>query len=168
MSISSIPNHAPSSTNERLTSTERTNSATLPESEAPGRADSDTSTAEKSVYVDLSPLARRMSSQGGGKNGAVDHADIDQSDLPSVVKDLLKRIRELKQQLRELQQQMQQVQSDASLSPEQRQTKLQQLQGQIQAVSAALSTANSALGKAVKQQNLSQGQLTEVTSFLAA
>lgn len=168
MSISNISNGAPPATGSPLKTSRPADGVVRPESEAFARADADAGTPDQGVYVDLSPLARRMSAQDSGKLGAAGHADIDESGLPSVVKDLLKRIRELKEQLRDLQQQMRQIQSDASLSPEQRQAQLQQLMGQIQAVSAALSTANSALGKALKQQTLSPDQLSQVASFLAS
>lgn len=168
MSVSSIQVGAQQSVNDRLkTAGQTAPTAAQSGQDEPSPQASGDDTREKSVYVDLSPVARMLSARADGKAGAASNADIDESDLPKTVKDILKRIRELKEKLQELQQQLRQVQADASLSPEQKQAKAQQLQAQIQSMSAALSSANSALGDALKQQNLSRDQLTQVASLLA-
>ncbi|HEY9102795.1 hypothetical protein [Chitinimonas sp.] len=143
----------------------------LPANEKQAEADkpvvtgSTTSSASKSIHVDLSPLARSLSGKGGiaGTGG---NDDIDKADLPQQIKDALKRIRQLKQELREAEEKLAKVQANNQLSEDEKKVQTEQLQAQIKSLHGALASANDALAKAVKQQKLSAEQTTSVATLM--
>lgn len=112
------------------------------------------------VVLHISPAGTRQA-RASQKN-----QDIDDSDLPDTIKDLLKMIRELKAQLQERTQTLQQLMADTSLSDEERSQQAQQLQAEVTALSGALATAMGQLTKAIKEANLSDTQASEVAKLL--
>jgi len=143
----------------------------LPANEKPAEAakpavtGTDTSSAKKSIHVDLSPLARSVSGKGGIA-GAGGNDDIDKADLPQQIKDALKRIRQLKQELREAEEKLAKVQANSQLSEDEKKVQTEQLRSQIKSLQGALASANDALAKAVKQQKLSTEQTTSVATLM--
>ncbi|MEO1818992.1 hypothetical protein [Pseudomonas sp.] len=115
----------------------------------------------ESVKVSLSERAERTQQSRSTE-------DIDDSDLPQLIKRLLKQIRELKQQIAELQQQMAELARQQGLTDEERATRLDALRTELTSLSSALTSAYSALAKAMKQQNLSDEQRTSVLQLMNA
>lgn len=135
----------------------------LPESQS-----QDKSTPQKSMHVDLSDVAQMILQPNRGARKSGDNQDIDDSSLPTAVKEALKRIRELKDQLEAVQREIAAVSSSSSKSPEQKNAQLQQLQAQSQTLSAALSAASGALGSLMKDQALPKEQIATVASLMSA
>ncbi|QLF92016.1 hypothetical protein HW090_01850 [Pseudomonas sp. ABC1] len=93
------------------------------------------------------------------------NADIDESDLPNGIKEILKMIRELKRQIAEKMAELQAAMADDSGTPEERQIRLGALQSSLATLQGALSTANANLIKAMKDSNLSSEQMTTAVSL---
>lgn len=115
--------------------------------------------ADVGVRVTLSELGLNRSQQAS-KND-----DIDKSDLPDTIKNILKTIRALRQQIAEQTAKLQAITVDESLSPESRAEQAQALQMQISTLSGALSTANASLIKATKEAGLSDEQMQSVATL---
>ena len=115
----------------------------------------------ESVKVSLSGRAERAQQSRNTQ-------DIDDSDLPQLIKQLLKQIRELKQQIAELQQQMAELARQQGLTDEERATRLDAMRTELTSLSSALTSAYSALAKAMKQQDLSDEQRTSVLQLMNA
>lgn len=113
-----------------------------------------------SLRVSLSELGKARSA------AAQKNRDIDESSLPDVVKDLLKRIRELKEQIEAKKAELKEVMSDQSLDPETKRMKIEALQGELASLQGALSSANATLLKAMREQDLSDQQMQEVSSLI--
>ncbi|OLU27493.1 hypothetical protein BVH03_14895 [Pseudomonas sp. PA15(2017)] len=93
--------------------------------------------------------------------------DIDESDLPMTIKELLKMIRELKMQLAQKMAELQAImQSDTD--DETRQASVQALQNQVSSISGALSSASAQLVKAMRDSGLSQQQSATVSSLMSS
>lgn len=114
-----------------------------------------TETPAKGVIVHLSAPSLMKSAQQDDKS------DIDESDLPDPVKNLLKHIRELKKQLAEKQRELQEIQADPQLSDEERAEKVQALQGEISALNSALITANHSLRELIKTTEMTDEQVSK-------
>lgn len=112
-------------------------------------------------HVDLSGTGRILSRSTQGKN-----ADIDNSDLPDIIKDALKRIREIRAELEKKLQELNAAMSDKSLSEDQRKARIQGLQSEVAALSAALMDASAALTKLVNDSEMSPEQAVAVGQFL--
>ena len=113
-----------------------------------------------SLRVSLSALGKARSA------AAQKNRDIDESSLPDVVKDLLKRVRELKAQIEAKKAELKEVMSDQSLDPEAKRIKIEALQGQLASLQGALSSANATLIKTLREQDLSDQQMQEVSSLI--
>ncbi len=113
------------------------------------------------VRIHISPAALEQA-QASNPN-----QDIEDSDLPDTIKDLLKMIRQIKAQLLERTQALQQLMADTSLSDEERQLQAQQLQGEITALNGALSAAMAQLVKTMKDAKLSDEQASQAAALLA-
>ena len=83
------------------------------------------------LRVSLSELGKSMSAKSD-KN-----EDIDNSDLPKAIKDLLKMIRELRAQIVEKQAQIEAIMSDQSLDAETRRQQLEGLQTELASLNSA-------------------------------
>lgn len=113
-----------------------------------------------SLRVSLSELGKAHSAT------AQKNRDIDESSLPDVVKDLLKRIREIKAQIEAKKAELKEVMSDQRLDPETKRMKIEALQGELASLQGALSSANATLLKAMREQDLSDQQMQEVSSLI--
>ncbi|SDG83614.1 hypothetical protein SAMN05216588_101128 [Pseudomonas flavescens] len=94
--------------------------------------------------------------------------DIDDSNLPDVVKQILKMIRQLKAQLAEKMAELQAMMTDQSLAPEARQAQAQALQTEVGSISSALSGANAQLAKVMREQGVSSEQGAAVAALMSA
>ena len=112
-----------------------------------------------SLRVSLSELGKARSA------AAQKNRDIDESSLPEVVKDLLKRVRELKAQVEAKKAELQEVMGDQSLDPEAKRLKTEALQGELASLQGALISANATLINTLREQNLSDQQMQEVASL---
>ncbi|MNR76079.1 hypothetical protein D3C72_67340 [compost metagenome] len=130
-------------------------------------ADSEDKKEDKaaSTRVTLSGLGKMLSGQAAKQ--PVKNQDIEDSNLPDNIKDLLKRIRELKEQLREQQQKLNAIMANQSLSPDERQKQLTEVQATMNALSSALTSAIGQMDKMVRDQKLSKEQQISAASLLA-
>lgn len=110
-----------------------------------------TGSVQEGVRVTLSELGRARSTE---KN-----KDIDDSDLPDTVKDLLKMIRSLKQQLAAKQAELDALMAEQNLDDDSRRTKTEALQTEINSLQSALTGANASLIKAMRDAGLSPEQM---------
>lgn len=110
-----------------------------------------------------------LSEEGLYKSAEADkNKDIDESNLPEVIKDLLKRIRELKEQLQELSQKMQEVAYNSELTDEEKEMQLKIIQAEISSVDKALRDAMNHLNQTMRDLELSKDAKTEVSNLLLA
>lgn len=94
--------------------------------------------------------------------------DIDESNLPEVIKDLLKRIRELKELLQEVSQKIQEVAHDLQLTDEERAAELKALQAEMGSLDKALRDVMNTLNQTMRELKFDEAQKTEVSSLLWA
>lgn len=113
-----------------------------------------------SLRVSLSELGKARSA------AAQKNQDIDDSSLPDLIKDLLKRIRALKEQIEAKKEELNAVMSDQSLDPEAKRLKIETLQSELASLQGALSSAHATLLKALREQGLTNQQMQEVSSLL--
>lgn len=113
----------------------------------------------ESLRVSLSELGKARSA------AAQKNRDIDESSLPDVVKDQIKRIRELKAQVEAKKAELQEVMCDQSLDPEAKRIKIEALQGELASLQGALISASATLIKTLREQNLSDQQMQEVAGL---
>lgn len=114
------------------------------------------------LRVSLSNLGKSMSAS------AEKNKDIDDSDLPRAIKDLLKMIRELRAQIAEKQAQIEALMSDQSLDPEAKRQQLEGLQSELASLNGALTSANANLIKLIRESNLTEQQMQTVASLSVA
>jgi len=118
-----------------------------------------------SARVSLSAASRNLSARAREQDG---NKDIDESGLPSSVRDLLKMIRELKAQIAEKQAQLQALMSDAGMDPEARRLKLEALRNEISTLNGALTSATANLTKISRESDLSKEQMQQVSTLLVS
>ena len=94
--------------------------------------------------------------------------DIDDSDLPEAIKDLLRQIRELQGLIAQKQAALQALSNDQGLDPLRRRLLLEGAQAELTALQAALSGLSAMLVNAMRMQGLSGAQLQAVASLLVA
>lgn len=114
----------------------------------------------KSVYLHLSEDAKNKSRLEKKKEA------IDKSDLPTKIKDYLKRIHEIKEELRKLKQALKKVMANNNISEEQKGLQADQLQQQINALNNALVSTLNALEKGLKEEPLTQEQAATFAELL--
>lgn len=117
----------------------------------------------ESVRVTLSAAGRDLSATGQAKDI---NQDIDESDLSTTVRELLKMIRELKAQIARKQAELQALASEDGSDPDARRLKSEALRNEISALNGALSSANANLAKVMREGNLSREQTQQVSSLL--
>jgi len=113
----------------------------------------DPQAVREGLRVSLSALAQTRSASEQ-KN-----RDIEDSDLPRTIKDILKMIRELKAQVAAKQAELDAVMTDQSLDADTRRLKAEALQSELASLSGALAGANASLLKAVQEQGLDAAQM---------
>lgn len=111
------------------------------------------------LRVSLSELGKSMSAKPD-KN-----EDIDKSELPQAIKDLLKMIRELRAQIAEKQAQIDAIMSDQSLDTEAKRQQVEGLQTELASLNSALTAANANLVKLMRENGLSSEQMQAATTL---
>src|SRR5690606_40718157 len=86
------------------------------------------------------------------------YQDIEDSDLPEAVKNLLRMIRDLRAKLAQLMRELRAVQADDSMNPEARRIRLQQIQAQMSALNGALIAATQKLAALMRDIRLGKEQ----------
>lgn len=121
--------------------------------------------AEAREPVSLAPQTVQVSSVGRGLAMNSDKAarasrdkDIDEADVPSAIKDLLKQIRDLKEQIQKKLEELREIQADPSLSDEQREAKLNKVRIELAALNSALMTAYASMRKLMTSNALNDEQ----------
>ena len=126
-------------------------------------ADTTATTAKKTtipgVYVSLSELGKTNAKQ------AEQNKDIDDSNLPDTIKQILKTIRDLKQQIADKQAEIDKATQDG-LQSEQQREKLKLLQTELGMLNSALGSAQQSLNKAMQQQDLSDEQIQTALALM--
>ncbi|WP_369959419.1 hypothetical protein [Pseudomonas benzenivorans] len=110
-----------------------------------------------SVRVSLSELGRARSAQ------AQRNSDIEESNLPDSIKQLLKLIRELKAQIAAKQAELAALMADSGLDAEVRLRQAQTFQSELTSLNAALVSANANLLEAMSELGLDDAQLQAAT-----
>ena len=156
---------------DNLVSLERSivpSSSTATAAAAPAETSEETSTAAPAAGTSAEPGVKvTLSLEGLAQSKSEDkNSDIDESDLPSNIKQLLKMIRELKAQLAQKMAELQAIMAQSDMDDETRQASAQALQTEVGSISGALSTANAELVKAIRDQKLSTEQSATVTSLM--
>lgn len=133
-------------------------------SSMPVASEEPTSHPSEDVRVNLSAQAHSLFASQKTKTQGQDQ-DIENSDLPDTLKQILRQIRELKRQIAEQKAELQRelnrpIANEADA--DQQEIKLSGLQHQILALTGALVEAVSALGEAMRKNNLTQEQATQV------
>lgn len=118
--------------------------------------------AAPGVNVSLSDVGLARSREAENKN-----ADIDKSDLPDEVKQLLKMIRELKAQLAEKMAELQALMAQGDMEDDAQQAKVRAMQTEVGSINGALSTANAQLAQVMRDQKLTGEQGATVGALLA-
>ena len=111
------------------------------------------------LRVSLSELGRSMSAKPDRNE------DIDKSELPQAIKDLLKMIRELRAQIAEKQAQIDAIMSDQSLDAEAKRQQVEGLQTELASLNSALTTANANLVKLMRENGLSSEQMQAASTL---
>ena len=115
--------------------------------------------AREGLRVSLSELGKSMSAKPDRNE------DIDKSELPQAIKDLLKMIRELRVQIAEKQAQIDAIMSDQSLDAEAKRQQIEGLQTELASLNSALTTANANLIKLMRENGLSSEQMQAATTL---
>lgn len=149
--ISPIPSTAP---------VRATNLPSTPPAELPQADDVRAGPDPEGIRVTLSELGKSKSGASQRKSA------IDESNLPELIKQILKTIRELKLQLDQKLAELQAVMGDGALAPEEKQSRLQALQSELATLSGALSSAYSSLSKAMRDMQLSDTDIQTALSLL--
>ncbi len=122
-----------------------------------GTPASDTAPSSKSSISDLGRALAEMSTKTSA-SASRRHQDIDDSDLPDAVKNLLRMIRELRERLAELARELQEVQADRNMDPEVKRNRLLQLQAQMSALNGAMMMASRKLTSLMRDMKLDKAQ----------
>lgn len=112
------------------------------------------------IRVTLSERARAQSDKAQKSN------DVDNSDLPDNIKQLIKMIRELKAQIAEKQAELAALMQDQSLDPEARDLQAKALQSELATLIGALASAHVSLAKAMRDQDLSDEQIQNAMTLV--
>lgn len=111
------------------------------------------------AYISLSELGKTKAKQ------AEQNKDIDDSNLPDIIKQILKTIRDLKQQIADKQAEIDKATQDG-LQSEQQREKLKLLQTELGMLNSALGSAQQSLNKAMQQQDLSDEQIQTALALM--
>ncbi len=122
--------------------------------------------AMESGLVQISAMGQALAGVGEGAS-TNRNSDIEDSELPSEIKNLLKQIRELKEKLREQQEALQKVMMDSSLTPDERRAQILQIQATVNSLNSALDGANKMLTKMMDEMSLSDADKAKVLTLMA-
>ena len=108
-------------------------------------------TSRPSTEVRISMSASTLGARRTAKEAAPKDSDIDNSNLPDNVKNLLKRMRELREKLEEKVQQLQELSHSTEGTPEQRRMRIEALNSEVSALTAAMSKLSADLAQATRK-----------------
>ncbi|MFC4447400.1 hypothetical protein [Castellaniella denitrificans] len=113
-----------------------------------------------SVRSSISDLGRALSqvASRNASNASDRDQDIDDSDLPDAVKNLLRMIRDLRERLAELARELQAVQTDEGMDPELRRARLLRIRAQMGTLNGALVAATQKLSSLMREMKLDKSQ----------
>ncbi|MGE8498498.1 MAG: hypothetical protein ACN6O6_13405 [Pseudomonas sp.] len=112
------------------------------------------------ILVSLSEMGQARSAKDK-KN-----SDIDEADLPAMIKDILKMIRELKAQIAAKKAELEAVMADQNLDADARRLKSEAIQTELASLNGALVSANANLIKVMREQGLSPEQMQTAASLI--
>ncbi|MBB1519705.1 hypothetical protein [Aquipseudomonas guryensis] len=98
-------------------------------------------------------------SELGQVRSSAKNEDIDESNLPDSLKELLRLIRALKQQIAEKKAELEALMAEPGLNPEARQLRVEALRSELASLQGALSSASANLLKAMREAGLSDEQM---------
>lgn len=104
-------------------------------------------------------------SELGRSRAAAKNKDIDESDLPDSVKEILKMMRALKQQIAEKKAELQALMAAPGLDAQTRRLRAEALHMQLSSLQGALSAASASLLKAMREAGLSAEQMQTAASL---
>ncbi|MGB6007346.1 hypothetical protein [Castellaniella sp.] len=112
------------------------------------------------VRSSISDLGRALSAASSkvASSASNRYRDIDDSDLPDAVKNLLRMIRDLREKLAELARDLRETQADEGMDPEVKRTRLRQIQAQMSALNGALMAATQKLSSLMREMKLDKEQ----------
>ncbi len=113
----------------------------------------------QSIYLNISEQGKAKARE------AEKNKDIDESDLPEEIKNLLKWIREIKAQIAEKKAELQQAMQNNTLSDDERAAKVQQLQGELSSLQGALRGAQQSFNQLLQDERLTDGQRVTATAL---
>lgn len=125
----------------------------------PGQGE-ESAKAKLSVHVDISALGRKKLEQANKDK------DIDDSELPSHVKQSLKMIRRKQELLKQKQEELEKAQQDPGLQGKQKEEKLKALQAEISDLQRMISCMKSELLKAAEKQEYSAEQMKSIAALM--
>jgi hypothetical protein len=125
----------------------------------PGQAEQPAK-AQPSVHVDISALGRKKLEQENKDK------DIEDSELPSHVKQTLKMIRRNQERLKQKQEELAKAQQDPSLQGKQKEEKLKALQAEISDLQKMISSMKTELLKTAEKQDYSAEQMKSISTLM--
>ncbi len=149
--------------NDNPTATPLANSANLVAQPAattmPGQS-AEPAKAQPSVHVDISALGRKKLEQENKDK------DIEDSELPSHVKQTLKMIRRNQERLKQKQEELAKAQQDPSLQGKEKEEKLKSLQAEVSDLQRMISAMKSELIKTAEKEEFSADQMKSIASLM--
>lgn len=131
----------------------------------PAHAAPDSSKGESAL--DLEGIRVTLSELGKSKSAASQkNQDIDDSNLPDLIKQMLKLIRDLKLQIDQKMLELQAVSADKGMTSDEQQLRMQALQSELATLNGALSSAYGSLTKAMRDMQLSSADMQTAMELL--
>lgn len=130
-----------------------------PATTMPGQGE-ESARAKPGVHVDISVLGRQKLEQANKDK------DIDDSELPSHVKQSLKMIRRKQELLKQKQEELEKAQQDPGLQGKQKEEKLKALKAEISDLQRMISSMKSELLKAAEKQDYSAEQIKSIATLM--
>lgn len=125
----------------------------------PGQGE-ESARAKPGVHVDISALGRQKLEQ------ATKDKDIDDSELPSHVKQSLKMIRRKQELLKQKQEELEKAQQDPALQGKQKEEKLKALKAEISDLQRMISSMKSGLLKAAEKADYPAEQMKSIAALM--
>lgn len=116
--------------------------------------------AQSGIQVDISALGRKKLEQANKDK------DIEDSELPSHVKQTLKMIRRNQERLKQKQEELAKAQQDPSLQGKQKEEKLKALQAEIADLQKMISSMKTELLKAAEKEDYSDEQMKSLSALM--
>lgn len=106
----------------------------------------------------------------GGSPGAArsKNSDVDEAELPTEIKELIKRIREIREQLAEKQAELREVMTDDQLRPDVRKMKASVLQSEIMSLTSAFMLTSRKFTQVLQELKLDSEQALVAGQLLMA